>query len=207
MGSCRCPPLPRPWAAPGKRNPGCLCRAKPGADIPPLIETRPQAALPELVGNAFKPNQPRLSFLHGNRARLCWGQVQQMQLCAETEVCGATEANPPVGPCPEHPAPTGDPNPWGHPDLHLATPAHVGAGWCVMPGTSAWGPGQQQCWGDAWEGRHPGRTLGSSGQRGGGWVRWGQHSLPVAFSNPVSAFHLPPQKIPTNPHNLKNPKD
>lgn len=41
-------------------------------------------------------------------------------------------------------------------------------------------------------------------------MRRGQRSLPVTFPNLVSAFHLPPTKIPTNPHNLKkkkNPKD
>jgi len=34
-------------------------------------------------------------------------------------------------------------------------------------------------------------------------VRQGSHSLLVTFSNLVSAFHLPPPKIHTNPHCLK----
>lgn len=54
---------------------------------------------------------------------VCSGvEVRQMRLRAETEVCGTTKANPPVGPCPEPPAPRGEPSPWGHPDLQPTTP-------------------------------------------------------------------------------------
>lgn len=53
---------------------------------------------------------------------ICAGvEVQQMQLNAETEVCDATRANPPVAPSLEPPAPRGDPNLWGHPNLRLGS--------------------------------------------------------------------------------------
>lgn len=56
-----CPPRPLTSSGPGEVKPK-LCGAKPGADIPPLIETRPPAMLPALVGKAYGAGQSGISF-------------------------------------------------------------------------------------------------------------------------------------------------
>ncbi|XP_063208551.1 uncharacterized protein LOC134523514 [Chroicocephalus ridibundus] len=115
------------------------------------METRPQAVLPEPVGNAYKPNQPRASFLHGNRLRSLWAQSPtDAALCGERGLRyhQRTAPHPEVGPCPEPPAPRGDSNPWGHPDFQLVTP-----NMCEQDGVGCRGcrPGDQDS-GDAQEG-------------------------------------------------------